>query len=132
MIIIDPTFPCPAPCPPCVALVCPGVVAGPVVARPVAEEPVLQLIVGMKNELEAQGLGNVAGTAALEVNGIGLRLTVDAWTNEGLVLDVPSIGLLKPTPAYLYLFDADQQIIAELPVELLTAEMAGIELEEVE
>jgi hypothetical protein len=86
----------------------------------------------MNNTLEAQGLGDVKGAAALEVNGLGLPVPVATWTNEQLVLEVPTIGLPQPTRANLYLFDAEMNVIAEIPVELLTPEMAGIDLEELE
>lgn len=126
VIIIDPVRPCPVTCPPCVATVCPGVVCTPVTEGPIVEEEipaVIQLVVGMRNTLQAAGIGDIAGTAALDVNGIGLPVPVGAWSNEALALDVPVLGLLQPTPADLYLLDANKQVIAKIRVELLTQEM---------
>jgi len=126
VIIIDPIGPPPVACPPCVRSVCrPVVVAAPVVE----EQAILQLVTDRENTLIRPGLGNVPGNAALQVNGLGLPLNVVTWTNEKLVLEVPMIGLLEPTAAKLFLFDAEMEIIGELPVELLTPEMAGLDNE---
>jgi hypothetical protein len=126
VIIIDPIGPPPVFCPPCVRSVCrPVVVAAPVVE----EQAILQLVTDRENTLMLPGLGNVPGNAALQVNGLGLPLKVITWTNEKLVLEVPMIGLLEPTAATLFLFDAEMKIIGELPVELLTPEMAGLDNE---
>ena len=127
IVIIDPIGPPPVVCPPCVTTVCRPAVVAPV--EIVEEEPVqqvLQLVTDRQNTLMVEGFGNVAGNAALQVNGLGLPLKV-AWTNEKLVLDVPMIGMVEPTPAKLYLFDAEMNVLAELDVELLTPEMAGLE-----
>jgi len=95
----------------------------------IEEQAVLQLVTDRENTLMLPGLGNVPGNAALEVNGLGLPLKVVTWTNEKLVLDVPMIGLIEPTDAKLFLFDAEMKIIGELPVVLLTPEMAGLDNE---
>ena len=150
VIIIDPYFPPVTPCPPCVVDVCrpvgcPTVIAPPIVdagfpvtapledgnvpVEEVAEEaepaaPALQLIVASDNTLEAAGLGEIAGTAGLEVNGIGVPLTIVQWTNERLVMTVPNLGLAQPTEAVLFLFDSEGQAMAQVPVELLTQSMA--------
>lgn len=138
-IIVDPYCPPITHCPPCVINVCrpvtrpatvitqPVIVEVPVqppVPAAVAGEPALQLIVGAENTLAAAGLGEIAGTAVMEINGIGVPLTVVQWTNEQLVLEVPALGLPQPTRTVLFLFDANQQPIAEVPVELLTQGMA--------
>jgi len=130
VIIIDPIGPPPVACPPCVQSVCrPALIAAPVVEEQIEEQVVLQLVTDRENTLLLPGLGNVPGNAALEVNGLGLPLKVVTWTNEKLVLDVPMIGLVAPTDAKLFLFDAEMKIIGELPVELLTPEMAGLDSE---
>jgi|GEM_PF-1641959 len=130
VIIIDPIGPPPVACPPCVRSVCrPVVVAAPVMEEQIEEQAVLQLVTDRENTLMLPGLGNVPGNAALEVNGLGLPLKVVTWTNEKLVLDVPMIGLIEPTDAKLFLFDAEMKIIGELPVVLLTPEMAGLDNE---
>ncbi|MDC0308123.1 MAG: hypothetical protein P8M30_18955 [Planctomycetaceae bacterium] len=126
VIIIDPIGPPPVFCPPCVRSVCrPVVVAPPIVE----EQAILQLVTDRENTLMLPGLGNVPGNAVLQVNGLGLPLKVITWTNEKLVLEVPMIGLLEPTAATLFLFDAEMKIIGELPAELLTPEMAGLDNE---
>lgn len=142
VIIVDPYCPPITHCPPCVINVCrpvtrpatvitqPVIVEVPVEApipapvEAVAAEPELQLIVGAENTLAAAGLGEIAGTAGMEINGIGVPLTVVQWNNEQLVLEVPALGLSQPTRTVLFLFDSNQQPIAEVPVELLTQPMA--------
>lgn len=129
VVIIDPIGPPPVACPPCVTTVCRPAVLAPV-APIIEEEPVeqvLQLVTDRQNTLVVEGFGNVAGNAALEVNGLGLPLKVVSWNNEQLVLDVPMIGLVEPTPAKLFLFDAEMKVLAEIEVELLTPEMAGLD-----
>ncbi|MBD3676341.1 MAG: hypothetical protein HUJ26_22760 [Planctomycetaceae bacterium] len=126
VIIIDPIGPPPVACPPCVTTVCRPAVVAPIVEEEPVEQ-VLQLVTDRQNTLVVEGFGNVAGNAALQVNGLGLPLKVVAWNNEQLVLDVPMIGMVEPTPAKLFLFDAEMKVLAEIDVELLTPEMAGLE-----
>lgn len=116
-------------CPPvcyntCVTTVCPNVIVDQtvVVEQPVVEEavePMLQLLVGKPATLEAEGLGDVAGSVAIEVGGIGLPTQVRSWTDKMLVIDVPFVGLNGPTPAMLHLFDANGKPLASIPVELV-------------
>lgn len=101
---------------------------GTVEAAP--QEAVLQLIVGVTNELSVEGLGDVAGVAALDVKGIGLAVPVSQWNNTGVALGVPAMGLQEPTLAQLVLIDANKQPIANVTVELVTPEMARLNLEQ--
>jgi len=111
---------------PCVTTVCPSVVNQTVIAdAPVQQaaaepvQPALQLMVGKPASLEAQGLGDVAGSVVIEVGGIGLPTQVRSWTDKMLVIDVPAMGLNGPTPATMHLFDSNGKPLASIPVELI-------------
>lgn len=81
----------------------------------------LKLVVGQPAELSLTNLLSTPAAAALEVNGIGLPVSVTGF-NAGLTqIAVPLMGLSQPTPARLFVFDGEMRPLAELDVLLMAA-----------
>lgn len=130
---------CPPPCPPVITFPhCPPVCYPPIVwdwfvCRPCVTvrcptvgwhcEDAIQLVTGMENVLEMQGVGDQVSGAQLMVNGISMPVPVESLDINELALQVPMLDFQVPKAASLSLFDIDGKLVDELKVELLTSEM---------
>ena len=122
-IVCPPHCPPVHTCPPCVTTICRPVtiIEETVIVEEEALLPEFELTVSQPAELAASGLGNLPGAVAIEVNGIGLPTPITLWENDRLQIMVPAIGLSGPTPAKLYVFNAQMETMAMVEVLLVTA-----------
>ena len=130
---------CPPACPPVITFPhCPPVCFPPIVwdwfvCRPCVTvrcptvgwhcEDAIQLVTGMENVLEMQGVGNQVSGAQLMVNGISMPVAVESLDINEVALQVPMLDFQVPKAASLSLFDIDGNLVDELKVELLTPDM---------
>jgi hypothetical protein len=110
-----------APVRPCVIRSCHTVCVANVSTVEVLVEDRLTLISGQAYQLAAEHLGEEPGVVVLEVNGVGLPVSLVEWRPDGFEFVVPTVALQQPTPGQLHVINSLGQLLGSMPVDLLPA-----------
>lgn len=97
----------------------PVIVEVPIIVNQVEQLPEVQ--VGATITLPAQTLGDQAGVVMLRVGDITLGAMVNEWTNTGVQLTLPMVGLEQPKRAEIVVLLPDGQVAMTVPVKLIPA-----------
>lgn len=98
----------------------PIVVHVPVVVNQQVEQ-LPEVTVGATITLPAQGLGNDAGIVMLRIGDMTFATIVNQWTDQGVEVTLPMIGLENPKRAEIVVLFANGQVALSTPVKLLPA-----------
>lgn len=97
----------------------------PQIVVPLPQQPVVKrFAVPMGSDLPLGGVhfGEETGHAILQVGEMFVALGTPEWTNDAVVVRLPSLGLLAAANADLHLYDAEGNLFSTVPLKLTPAE----------